>query len=118
MSTPKVKKKLHDWFKRYCNVNKGFVKRVNFTRVLYPYPSIQLAMQVPKLRELKSHSFPQTWGEEEDCSPPLCSSGRTGQDCSPPLCSSGQSADEKRRRWVHCQGYTQQDRWASMSVYQ
>ena len=107
MSISQIQKnfKLHDWFQSYANVNWGFVKWVNFNRVLYPHLDLHLAMQVPKLRDLKSHSFPQTWGEE---------------DCSPPLCS-GQSADEKRRRWVHCQGYTEHDRWVreqcTMSVF-
>lgn len=47
--------------------------------------SLEAGLEVPRLRELKSHSFPPPWGEEEQ--------------------EQREGADERRRRWIYCRSY-------------
>ena len=62
-------------------------------------------LEVPKLRELKSHSFPPPWTcetQEGEISQPQ-NSGILQHHC---LASNGHdSADEKRKRWIFCKNY-------------
>ena len=62
-------------------------------------------LEVPKLRELKSHSFPPPWScetQEGEISQPS-NPGIIQHHC---LASNGHdSADEKRKRWIFCKNY-------------
>ena len=58
--------------------------------------SLAAGLEVPRLRELKSHSFPPPWDadeqEEEESSVP-------------------DSADQRRRRWIYCRTYLSDQRY-------
>jgi hypothetical protein len=54
--------------------------------------SLEAALEVPRLRDLKSHSFPPPWGEDE---------------------AAETAADQKRRRWIYCRSYTSDCRFTN-----
>jgi len=56
-------------------------------------------LEVPKLRELKSHSFPPPWSCEAQ------EGGGLNQPSGQHPCPTHDSADEKRKRWIFCKNY-------------
>ena len=59
--------------------------------------SLEAGLEVPRLRELKSHSFPPPWGEEPE---EREEENEVVND----------SADERRRRWIYCRTYLSDQR--------
>ena len=59
--------------------------------------SLEAGLEVPRLRELKSHSFPPPWGEEPE---EREQENEVVND----------SADERRRRWIYCRTYLSDQR--------
>ena len=72
--------------------------------------TLEAGLQVPNLRELKSHSFPPPWCEDVDPEPASCQPQPS--HCHAPL-NCQEPADERRRRWIYCRGYLSESRCLS-----